>query len=85
MHMHYLGKMGTTTISLSDEAYKILRAQKRGGESFSDLILRTFGRGNPAAILAFLKDKGSNSDLADAVEKVIKDFSQNSKLEEVKT
>ncbi|MEM3172009.1 MAG: antitoxin VapB family protein [Candidatus Nitrosotenuis sp.] len=42
--------MGTTTISLSDEAYRILKAQKLEEESFSDLILRKFGKGNPSVI-----------------------------------
>jgi len=57
--------MGTTTISLSDEAYRLLKAQKREGESFSDIVIRKFGRGNPVAILTYLKDGGgSNHDLA---------------------
>jgi len=32
--------MGTTTISLKEEAYDRLRAAKRDGESFSDVVLR---------------------------------------------
>lgn len=32
--------MGTTTISLKDEAYRMLKAEKREDESFSDVILR---------------------------------------------
>ncbi|WP_042688000.1 antitoxin VapB family protein [Candidatus Nitrosotenuis chungbukensis] len=72
-----------TTISLSDDAYRILRAQKKKGESFSDLILRTFGRGNPAAILAYLQEKGPNLDLADAVEKTSKELRGNLKLKRV--
>lgn len=75
--------MGTTTISLSNEAYRILKAQKREGESFSDLILRKFGKGNPAAILAYLKEKSPNHDLADAVEKASEELRENLKLERV--
>ena len=45
--MHCTSDMGTTTISLSEEAYRILKAQKREGESFSDLVMRKFGKGNP--------------------------------------
>jgi predicted CopG family antitoxin len=75
--------MGTTTISLSDEAYRILKAQKLEGESFSDLILRKFGRGNPSAILAYLKEKGPNPDLADNVEKASKELRKNLKLQKV--
>jgi predicted CopG family antitoxin len=32
--------MGTTTISLRDEAYELLEAEKREGESFSDVVIR---------------------------------------------
>jgi len=32
--------MGTTTISLKDEAYERLKEKKREGESFSDVVLR---------------------------------------------
>ncbi|MEM2786140.1 MAG: antitoxin VapB family protein [Candidatus Nitrosotenuis sp.] len=75
--------MGTTTISLSDEAYRILKAQKLEGESFSDLILRKFGKGNPSAILVYLKERGPNPDLADSVEKASKELRKNLKLQKV--
>ncbi len=32
--------MGTTTISLKDEAYRLLEAEKREGGSFSDVVIR---------------------------------------------
>jgi predicted CopG family antitoxin len=32
--------MGTTTISLKDEAYRRLKEEKREGESFSDVVMR---------------------------------------------
>lgn len=32
--------MGTTTISLRDEAYRRLKEEKREGESFSDVVIR---------------------------------------------
>lgn len=32
--------MGTTTISLRDEAYRLLKEEKREGESFSDVVIR---------------------------------------------
>lgn len=75
--------MGTTTISLSEEAYRILKAQKREGESFSDLVMRKFGKGNPAAILTYLKEREPNPDLADAVENASKELRMNLKLEKV--
>jgi predicted CopG family antitoxin len=75
--------MGTTTISLSDEAYRVLKSQKREGESFSDLILRVFGRGNPAAILAYLEEGEPNLDLADSVESASEELRRGLKLERV--
>jgi predicted CopG family antitoxin len=60
--------MRISTVSLSNEAYRVLKAQKKEGESFSDLVLRKLGRGNPAAILAHLKEKGPNLELAQATE-----------------
>ena len=32
--------MGTKTISLADDAYEQLKAEKRAGESFSDVVRR---------------------------------------------
>ena len=72
-----------TTISLSDDAYRILKAQKRVGESFSDLILREFGKGNPVTILTYLKETNPNYNIAEAVEKESKDLHKNLKLERV--
>ncbi len=72
--------MCAKTISLSNEAYKILKAQKMEGESFSDLILRKFGKGNPSAILAYLREREPNPDLADAVEKASREFRKNFKV-----
>lgn len=45
-----ISAMASTTITISNKAYKILRAQKREGESFSDLILRMFSAGHPARV-----------------------------------
>jgi predicted CopG family antitoxin len=75
--------MGTTTISLSDEAYRVLKSQKGEGESFSDLILRKFGRGNPAAVLTYLEGKEPNLDLADSVESASEGLRRGLKLERV--
>ena len=73
--------MGTTTISLSDEAYSLLKAQKREGESFSDLVLRKFGKGNPTAILTYLNKKEPNEDLADSIAKASEELGQSLKLQ----
>lgn len=58
--------METTTLSLNDEAYNVLKAQKKEGESFSELILRKFGKGSPAAIKAVVMKFGLDSESADA-------------------
>ena len=77
--------MGTTTISLSDEAYRALKSQKKEGESFSELILRVFGRGNPSAILAYLEESKPNLELADAVESASNELGRDLNLERVET
>jgi predicted CopG family antitoxin len=76
--------MGETMIPLNDEAYCMLKAQKKKGESFSDLILRTFGNRDPIAILTYLQKRSPNHDLADAVETASEELSRNLKLERVK-
>lgn len=80
MYMHYI-IVGTTTISLSDEAYKILKAQKMEGESFSDLVLRKFGRGNAAAILAYLEEmEPLGEEAAESIRKTSRKMRKNIRL-----
>ncbi|MGI0046884.1 MAG: antitoxin VapB family protein [Nitrosotalea sp.] len=76
--------MGTTTISLNNEAYRVLKAQKREGESFSDLVLRKFGKGNPAAILAYLDESEPNMELAEHTQRASQELHKNLKLPRVK-
>jgi predicted CopG family antitoxin len=76
--------MGTTTISLNNEAYRVLKAQKREGESFSDLVLRKFGKGNPAAILAYLEESKPNMDLAEHIQRSSGELRKKLKLAKVK-
>jgi predicted CopG family antitoxin len=70
-------------VMLSDEAYRMLKAEKKEGESFSDVILRKFGKGNPAAILAYYKERGPNHDLADAAEEASRELRKNFKTRKV--
>lgn len=85
MHVHALySYMGTTTISLNNEAYRVLKAQKREGESFSDLVLRKFGKGNPAAILAYLEESEPNMELAEHIQRSSEELRKNLKLAKVK-
>jgi len=48
--------MPSITITISEEAYMVLKAAKKENESFSDVILRIFPRGDPRRILAYLQD-----------------------------
>ena len=66
MHIHRC--MGTKTISLEDSAYGKLKAAKRPGESFSDVIHRVIGSREPS-LLEFTKLLGrrSSEELARAI------------------
>lgn len=69
MHIHRC--MGSKTISLEDSAYSKLKAAKRPGESFSDVIHRVVGSREPS-LLEFTKllDRKAAEDLAGAVAKM---------------
>ncbi|MEM2139972.1 MAG: antitoxin VapB family protein [Nitrososphaera sp.] len=75
--------MPSTTITISDEAYKALKAEKKEGESFSDVILRKFGKGNPATIRAYFLERETNPDLADAIEAASRELRKNFKTRKV--
>ena len=66
MHIHRC--MGTKTISLEDSAYGKLKAAKRPGESFSDVIHRVIGSREPS-LLEFTKllDRKASEELARAI------------------
>lgn len=84
MHVHALySYMGTTTISLNNEAYRVLKAQKREGESFSDLVLRKFGKGNPAAILTYLDESEPNMELAEHTQRSSEELRKKLKIARV--
>jgi len=72
--------MGHRTISVTYETYKALKAEKRKGESFSNLILRKFGKGNPSALLAYLSKRQPNMELADSVERASEELRGNLRL-----
>lgn len=77
--------MGSTTITISDEAYRILKAQKKEGDSFSDVILRTFPKGHPARILAALDEmEPIDEETAESIRKVSEEMRKNFKLREFK-
>ena len=60
--------MGTKTISLADDAYEKLKARKREGESFSDVVRRLAG-GVTLADYHGVLDEDTAAELEDIVEK----------------
>lgn len=71
------------TITISYEAYAMLKRRKKEGESFSELILRTYGKSNASEILAYLKEAGPDPELADAVEEASREHRRNFRLRRV--
>ncbi len=63
--------MGTKTISLEDSAYERLRAAKRPGESFSDVVRRVLGSREPS-LLEFtrLLDRRAADEVAEAIRRM---------------
>ncbi len=53
IHIH----MATKTISITDEAYTILKSWKTGGESFSDVITKIGKRHRLSAFAGTLSEK----------------------------
>lgn len=49
-------EMGTKTISITDEAYALLRAFKGEGESFTDAIKKLAGHRSLEGIIGFLSE-----------------------------
>ncbi len=61
----------TRVISISDEAYDRLKKRKNGG-SFSEAIIGLTGGERKESLYEYLKARGPDYELADAVEKVYK-------------
>lgn len=72
--------MPSITITISEEAYKVLKAAKKKDESFSDVILRVFPRGHPLRILAYLQDrKPLDEETAESIRKAGDELRRNFK------
>ena len=71
--------MVTKTINIRESAYHALKAQKRAGESYSDVILRVTG-GEDKSVCDFLQtiDPAVRSEIAESV------TTAKSKLDRVK-
>ncbi|WP_436932446.1 antitoxin VapB family protein [Halosimplex halobium] len=72
--------MGTTTISLRDEAYERLKDAKQEGESFSDVVLRLTDSPDTEAQIADLAG-GLGTEFAEAVEDSSTDVSESLDME----
>lgn len=63
--------MGTRTISLKDSAYERLRAAKRPGESFSDVVRRILGAREPSLTeFTRLLDRRAAEEVAEAIRRM---------------
>lgn len=72
--------MPSITITISEEAYRVLKAAKKENESFSDVILRLFPRGDPRRVLAYLQErKPLDEETADSIREASKDVQRNFK------
>lgn len=69
------------TITLSEEAYRVLKRRKKQGESFTDLVLREFAeQGNAGHILSALNTLEFPSDFADNAREASKELRKNFKM-----
>jgi len=66
--------MATKTISLDEEAYERLKAHKRDGESFSDVVKRIAGERSWMEVAGLLSE-----DDAEELEEVIKEGRKRSR------
>ena len=72
--------MPSITITISEEAYRVLKAAKKDNESFSDAILRIFPRGHPRRILAYLHDhKPLDKETAESMREASRELWRNFK------
>jgi len=60
--------MATKTLTITEEAYNLLSARKESGDSFSDVIIKSFSGSSLLDIVGLFSDKE-----ADALEMHVKD------------
>lgn len=73
--------MGTTTISLRDEAYNRLKEAKREGESFSDVVLRLTDSPDTEEQIAELAG-GLGTELAEEIEESSTEVRESLEMED---
>lgn len=81
--MYYFLGMPTRTLSITDEAYKALKASKKEGESLTDVILRLAGNKGSAKRLLEMMDELHSPELAEKVEQASKEFRKNFRTRDV--
>jgi len=69
---------------LSDEAYRALKAAKKEGESFSDVIMRKFLKGDPAQILAAVKGMNPHPEFSQNIREAREEMRKNLRMREIK-
>lgn len=72
--------MGTTTISLKDEAYDRLKEAKKEGESFSDVVLRLTDSPNTEEQIAAVAG-GLGTEFAEEVEESTSEVRESLEME----
>ena len=75
--------MPTRTLSITEEAYRALKAKKKEGESFTDVILRLTGNKGSARRLLEMMDELHSPELADRVEQASREFRKGFKTRDV--
>lgn len=75
--------MPTRSLTVKEEAYQALRAKKKEGESFTDVILRLTENTGSARRLLEMMDELHSPKLADNVESASKEFRKNFKTRNV--
>jgi predicted CopG family antitoxin len=76
--------MPTRSLTIKEEAYRALKAKKKEGESFTDVILRlTENRGSARRLLEMM-DEFYSPELASSIESASKKFRKNFKTRDVK-
>jgi predicted CopG family antitoxin len=63
--------MGHKTITISEEAYKVLSHLKRSKESFTDVILRLAKRKTESTLLDYVRSLEPDEEFAKIMEEVV--------------
>lgn len=82
-YMYCIIRMPTRSLTIKEEAYRALKARKKEGESFTDVILRLTGNKGSAKRLLEMMDELHSPELASRVEEASKDFRKNFKTRDV--